>query len=139
MTIHYRKDHKNGITAPNPEGQRDVIAHITKHRGMKTPYTSVSEDKNAIKHFSGVLYKTDIMKIKADAHCFITHAMLLNELQKNIQTTRRAEKILAERAYLLAQRAKEALIDWQFNLTAIRRTERIKFCYTHIQKYFTRD
>lgn len=139
MTIHYRKDHKNGITPPNPEGPHDVIAHITKHRGMKTPYTSVSEDKTAIKRFTGVTYKTDSIKSTHDSHLFIAHADLLKELQRTIQTTSRTEKILAERAYLLAQRAKEALIDWQFNLNSIKRTERIKFCYAQIQHYFTRD
>jgi len=56
MTIHYRRDRlksKGGITPPNPDAPRDLISHITKHRGEKTPYTSVSEDKNAIDHFDG--------------------------------------------------------------------------------------
>ena len=38
MTTHYRKDNPNGITAPNPDGNRDIVGHITKYRGIKTPY-----------------------------------------------------------------------------------------------------
>lgn len=138
MATHYRKDNPNGITAPNPDGDRDIIGHITKHRGMKTPYTSVSEDENAIRHFSGATYKTDSVHIEADNHSFITHSALLEEIRKTVQTAKRKDKILASRAYLLAQRAKEALIDWQFDVDTIERKKRIAFCYTQIQKYFHR-
>ena len=138
MTTHYRKDNPNGITAPNPDGNRDIVGHITKHRGIKTPYTSVSEDKNAIRHFSGETYKTDSADIEADNHLFITHSTLLQEIGKTVQTAKRGEKILASRAHMLAQRAKEALIDWQFNLDSIERKNRITFCNTQIQKYFHR-
>ena len=44
MATHYRKDGPGGLTAPNPDAVKDVVAHITKHRGMKTVYTSVSEE-----------------------------------------------------------------------------------------------
>jgi hypothetical protein len=136
MSIHYRKDNPNGITAPNPELERNVIFHITKCRGMKTPYTSVSEDINAINHFDGVTYRTNSDDIRTDNHIFITHANLLQELQNVIRTAKRAEKVKAERAYMLAQRAREGLIDWQFCLDSIERKNRIAFCFTQIQKYF---
>ncbi len=135
---HYRKDNPNGITAPNPDGNRSIVEHITKHRGMKTPYTSVSEDPNVIKHFSGDLYKTDPNNIVADGHNFKTHSDVINELRSIIQTSVRSERILANRAFQYAKRAKEGLIDWQFLLNNINRKDRISWCYKHIQKYFQR-
>ena len=135
MAIHYRKDSSSGITAPNPDGTSDVVAHITKHRGMKTALTSVSEDSNSIKHFSGILYRTEADDIIRDAHIFVTHLQLLNDLKGKIQTSTKADKIRASRAFQLAVRAKEALINWQFPLDNIDRKERISWCFKHIQAY----
>ncbi len=138
MTIHYRKDSPNGITPPNPDSIRDIVSHITKHRGMKTAYTSVSEDQNAIKHISGQLYKTDSSEIILDNHKFITHPELTEALKGVIQSSQKADKVIASRAFQFAVRAKEALIDWQFDLSKTDRKERISWCYEHIQKYFSR-
>ena len=135
---HYRKDNPNGVTAPNPDGDRDIVAHITKHRGMKTPYTSVSEDQNAIRHFSGELYKTDSDDIVAGGHVFKNHSEVVDELTSIIQTSARAERILAGRAFQYVKRAKEALIDWRFLLDNVKKKDRISWCYSHIQKYFQR-
>ena len=135
---HYRKDNPNGITAPNPDGNRNIVEHISKHRGMKTPYTSVSENLNAIKHFSGELYKTDPVNVVADGHNFKSHPDVIDELRSIIQTSVKSERILANRAFQYAKRAKEALIDWQFSLDNIKRKDRISWCYDHIQKYFQR-
>ncbi len=138
MATHFRKDSSNSITGPNPDGPDDLVAHITKHRGMKTAFTSVSADKNAIKHFSGVLYRTESDHIMRDDHIFISHPQLIEELRQKIQTSRRAERIIASRALQLAARAKEALIHWQFDLDRMDRKERMGWCYKQIQKYFQR-
>ena len=106
--MHYRNDNPKGITAPNPDGDRSIIAHITKHRGMKTPYTSVSEDRNAIQHFDGETYQVESDSVIMDNHVFTKHADLLSELQQSVRATKRAEKVAASRAFMLAQRAKEA-------------------------------
>jgi hypothetical protein len=138
VTAHYRNDNPKGITAPNPAGEKNKVAHITKHRGMKTPYTSVSEDQKCIQHFEGVTYQTDDQAIISDKHNFISHPDLLGELQALARTSKRADKIVASRAYMLAQRAREALIDWQFDVGSIDRKKRIAFCYHNIQRYFQR-
>ncbi len=138
MNLHYRNDNPKGITAPNPDAERNKVAHITKHRGMKTPYTSVSEDKNCIQHFDGVTYQTDPQHIISDNHEFVSHPDLLSELQELVRTSKRADKIVASRAFMLAQRAKEALIDWQFGVSSMDRKSRVTFCYNNIQKYFQR-
>ncbi len=135
---HYRKDNPNGITPPNPDGDRDIVAHITKDRGMKTPYTSVSEVQNSINHFSGILYKTEPNQIINDKHKFKAHSELMNELRSIILTSSKKERIYAQRAFMLANRAKEALIEWEFILDTVKKKDRIKWCYNHIQKYFQR-
>jgi hypothetical protein len=101
-------------------------------------YTSVSEDKDCIQHFGGVTYQTDPQDIISHNHVFVSHPDLLGELQELVRTSKRADKITASRAFMLAQRAKEALIDWQFDITSIDRNRRITFCYNNIQQYFKR-
>ena len=136
--LHYRNDHPKGITAPNPDADRGKVAHITRHRGMKSPYTSVSEDKNCIQHFDGVTYQSDSRNIVVDNHGFISHSDLLGELQELVRASKRADKLVASRAFMLAQRAREALIDWRFDLSSVDRKSRITFCHNNIQKYFQR-
>ncbi len=138
MPVHYRRDNPNGITAPNPDAPKDMIAHITKHRGMKTPYTSVSEDKSAIEHFSGILYKTESDNIIRDKHIFHDHSSLINYLSGIIQSSRKGERILAVRAFQFVKNAREALIDWQFSLDSIDRKERITYCFKQVQQYFSK-
>jgi hypothetical protein len=136
--VHYRKDNPNGVTAPNPDGPNDIVSHITKCRGMKTALTSVSADRDAIKHFSGELYSTESDLIVRDGHAFIDHPRLIEKLKEIILSSHKEEKIKASRALQLAMRAKEALINWQFPLDTIERKERIGWCFRQIQKYFIR-
>jgi hypothetical protein len=136
MAPHYRKDGPNGITAPHLDSDKNIVAHITKHRGMKTPYTSVSEEEWAVNHFSGDLYRTESQDIIDDSHKFIAHPDLVDLLKREISTSSRENKDRAQRAYMYAIKAKEALIDWQFHLDGVDRKDRITWCYRHIQKYF---
>ncbi len=135
---HYRKDNPRGITPPNPEAEKDIIQHITKHRGLKTPYTSVSENADSIKHFEGSLYKTEPDNIISDGHKFKPHNEVIHDLNGLIQASTRKERILAQRALQLALRAREALIDWQFDLNSVEKKDYIHWCANHIQKYFYR-
>lgn len=139
MSPVFRKDNPNGITAPNPDGNRDIIEHITKHRGQKTPYTSVSEDRGAINHFDGVMYTAETASICTDGHDVISHSDISTQLKTTIQsTTDKRERALASRAFMLATRAREALIDWQLNASTIPRKDRITHCFSQIQKYFNK-
>ncbi len=62
----------------------------------------------------------------------------MNELRSIILTSSKKERIYAQRAFMLANRAKEALIEWEFILDTVKKKDRIKWCYNHIQKYFQR-
>lgn len=136
--MHYRKDSKNGITPPNPDGEQDVVEHITKHRGMKTALTSVSESSDSIAHFEGVLYSVEEVSVTRDGHNFTSHRALVAELRRRRDESTRSEKLLADRAIQYAKRAKEALIAWQFDLNGVQRSKRIKACFDRIQPYFRR-
>lgn len=138
MAEHFRKDSKNGITAPNLDAEKDVVQHITKHRGMKTPFTSVSEDCSAITHFTGVLYKVESVAISGDGHRFKSHGDLISQLHGLRGAARRQERIVVDRAIMLAKRAKEALVEWEFDLSSIERKDHISFCHKQIQKYFSK-
>jgi len=133
---HYRKDSPQGITPPNPDAERDIVQHITKHRGLKTPYTSVSESPDAIQHFEGHLYRTNPHEIINDQHTFINHADLIGQLRLLNQASTRETRVLAVRAIQLATRAREALVQWEFSLDAVNRKDRIAWCQRQIQKYF---
>lgn len=136
LPSHYRKDSPHGITPPNPDADPDIIQHITKYRGQKTPYTSVSESLDAIKHFDGVAYSTQPTLITQDDHVFIHHTDLVNQLKLLNQASTRGERVLAVRALQLATRAKEALIQWKFELGTVKKKDRIGWCQRNIQKYF---
>jgi hypothetical protein len=136
LPSHYRKDSPHGITPPNPDADPDIIQHITKHRGQKTPFTSVSESPDAIKHFEGILYTTQPNQIVGDRHIFLNHADLINHLKSLNQSSDRGKRVLAVRAILLATRAKEALVQWEFSLDKVKRKDRIVWCQRYIQKYF---
>ena len=138
MAAHYRKDSPNGITPPNPDAARDVIQHITKHRGMKTPYTSVSPDAAPLRRFDGVLYETDSTLVVDDGHSFIDNPSLMATLQAAKNGATRQERILADRALMLARRVKEALVDWHFDTSAVARKDRINWCAGKIQPYFNK-
>ena len=138
MTAHYRRDSAKGVTAPNPDADRDILQHITKYRGQKTPYTSVSEDSKAINHIDGVMYETDSDNVERDAHEFISHSHLTELLRAQLHGSTRGDRVLAARALQLATRAAEALIDWRFTVGGIARKDRVSWCYTQIQRYFRR-
>jgi hypothetical protein len=138
IPTHYRQDGPAGITPPNPDNDVGTIGHITKRRGMKTAYTSVSEKIDAIRHFSGVLYSTEPDVIIADGHPFQGHIELLDELRLAIHQATRADRLLAQRAFQYAERAKEALVKWRFDLSRVEPKERIGWCWARVQPYFTR-
>lgn len=136
IPTHYRKDSPNGITPPNPDNVVSLVEHITKHRGQKTHFTSVSEKADAVKHFSGTLYSTEPESITADTHSFQTHSEVRDELRGLIQTSKRGDKVLAQRALQYAEKAHEAVISWQFDLSRVDRKDRINWCGSRIQAYF---
>jgi hypothetical protein len=138
IPTHFRKDSPNGITPPNLDSDVDLVDHITKRRGMKTPFTSVSEKIESIKHINGTLYSTDPNVVVNDGHGFRQHSEIVTELRDLVQVTQRAERVVAQRALMLTERNREALISWKFDLERIERKNRISWCAGHIQKYFTK-
>ncbi|GAA4422411.1 hypothetical protein GCM10023155_06000 [Bremerella cremea] len=138
MALHFRKDSPNGITPPNPDVSVSPVDHITKARGKKTQYTSVSESEDSIRHFSGQCYRCESSEIVSEGHEVLLHADLLMLLRTTALGAQRAEKIKAERALQLATRAREALIDWKFDLKGVARKDRITHSASQIQKFFVR-
>ena len=133
MPKHFRKDNPNGITPPNPDVIVTYFDHITKRRGMKTCYTSVSEGEKFINHFDGCLYHTSASSIKIDGHEFIPHSNVIANLCQARATTDRHERIAIDRAILMASRAQEALIRWDLKNKNVQRKNRISQAQNQIQ------
>jgi len=67
---HFRKDSSNGITPPNPDARVSYVDHVTKARGKRTQFTSVSEAADAIRHFAGDLYRCSRVRLALNqANC----------------------------------------------------------------------
>lgn len=136
--LHFRKDSPAGITPPNLDSDVDMIGHMTKHRGMRTPFTSVSERAESVRHFSGELYSVQPDSVIADGHGFHPHGGVIEQLRAAVHASQRAERTLAQRAFQYAERSREALIEWHFAIDRVERKDRITWCGNQIQKYFTR-
>ena len=134
---HFRNDSPNGITPPNPDANVSHVDHITKARGKRTQFTSVSQDADSIRHFSGELYRCSRIAVQGDGHTFVEHNDLVDGIRQTILKSRREEKIKAERALQYTTRAKEALINWKFDFRRVPRKDRITRCGDQIQAYFT--
>lgn len=98
MTDYYRKDHPKGITPINPDFEKDVVEHITKARGTKTRYTSVSNSLLSIRWVNGVGYKVVTEKVLTDSHEILNYDYLLELLTKEFQDSARKKRILVNSA-----------------------------------------
>ncbi|MFD0894393.1 hypothetical protein KBB96_07015 [Luteolibacter ambystomatis] len=138
IPLHYRKDSPNGITPPNPDNVVTLVEHITKCRGLKTHLTSVSAREESIRHFGGELYSTSPEEVIANSHRFVAHTAVREELRLLIQASKRAERVLAQRALQYAEKAHEAVISWEFDFSHVDRKDRINWCGSQIQPFFRR-
>ncbi len=135
---YFRRDQEGGITAPDLSKDCAFAEHVVRARGKRTRFTSVSLDKARIDDFGPALYLALRPVITTDGHSIIEHADLMASLRASASSSTKAERVRAVQAIRYAQRRKEGLIDWRFNLDGIERKEYIRFGYTAIQKYFAR-
>lgn len=135
---YFRRDQEGGITAPDLSKDCALADHIVRARGKRTRFTSVSLDKTKIDDFGPALYLALRPVITTDGHSIIEHPDLVAALRNSASSSDKAERVRAVQAMRYAQRRKEGVIDWRFNLDGIERKEYILFGYTAIQKYFSR-
>jgi len=136
---YFRKDQSDGISPPNLVMDCTYSEHIVHARGKRTQFTSVSLDPNKIKEFGPTLYKLKEEETLSDGHKIIEHQILLDALHTAAQNETKAERIRALQAIRYARRRKEALIDWQFDISSIERKKIITWAKKQVNKYFSRQ
>jgi len=135
---YFRRDQERGITAPDLSKDCALAEHVVRARGKRTRFTSVSLDKTKIDDFGPSLYLALRPPIATDGHSIIEHSDLMAALRTSAASSDKAERVRALQAIRYAQRRKEGLIDWRFNLDGIERKDYVSFAYSSIQKYFSR-
>ena len=135
---YFRRDQERGITAPDLSKDCVFAEHVVRARGKRTRYTSVSLDKTKIDDFGPLLYLALRSMITTDGHSIIEHSDLIAALRTSAASSDKAERVRAVQALRYAQRRKEGLIDWRFNLNGVERKEYVSFGSNAVQKYFSR-
>jgi len=135
---YFRRDQERGVTAPDLSKDCGFSEHVVRARGKRTRFTSVSLDKTKIDDFGPALYLALRPAMTTDGHSLIEHSDLVAALRTSAASSDKAERVKAVQAIRYAQRRKEGLIDWRFNLDGIQKRDYVLFGYNQIQKYFLR-
>jgi hypothetical protein len=135
---YFRRDQRNGVSAPDLSKLCTYAEHIVHARGKRTQYTSVSLDLTRIRDFGDTDYRLERVKAAADGHILIEHETLIAELRTAAIEGEKGERLRAVQALRYATKRKEGLVKWQFRIEGIVRKELIGWAEAHIQAYFIR-
>jgi hypothetical protein len=135
---YFRGDQAAGTTAPDLSKDCTFAEHIVHARGKRTQFTSVSLDRTKIKDFGEVTYLYLRSGGAADGHSLVEHAALMAELRRVVHHEVKDERLRAIQALRYADRCKEGLVAWQFDISAVERKDLISWAYHKVQQYFRR-
>ncbi len=133
---YFRRDQKNGVTAPDLTKACTYAEHIVRARGKRTRLTSVSLDRHKIDAFGPQLYSLARNLADDDGHVFVEHKELMNNLREIALSSNKKERARAIQAQRYAKRRLECLVDWNFQTDSIDRKNIITWAFESIQKYF---
>jgi hypothetical protein len=133
---YFRRDQDSGISPPDLTKDCTYAEHIVHARGKRTQFTSVSHDRTKITQFGETLYSLHTEAVLGSGHLLVTYDQLIAELQNVIQTGDKAERQRAIQAKRYAVRAKEALVDWRFDIQSVARKDRINWAKAQVQRFF---
>jgi hypothetical protein len=133
---YFRRDRKEGITAPDLTKSYSVAERIVRARGKRTNFTSVSLDLVRLHDFGEAQYQLKRAKAEADRHRIIEHEELMTMLLNTCRSSDKYDRARALQAMRYAKTRLEGLIEWRFDASAIERKGLIKWAYRQIQKYF---
>lgn len=118
---YFRRDQKNGVTAPDLTKTCTYAEHIVRARGKRTRFTSVSLDRHKIDDFGLQLYSLLRNSVDNDGHVFVEYTELMNRLREIALSSNKDERAKAIQARRYAKRRLECLIDWNFQIDNISR------------------
>jgi len=133
---YFRGDQEAGVTGPNLEATSSFADHICRARGKRSQYTSVSLDQDRIRDFGEVVYELLRADAGSDGHETIEHEYLVEELKRRVGEETRAEKAKSILALRRAQKRREGLVDWRFDVSGVKRADLVNWATNHVRKYF---
>jgi hypothetical protein len=133
---YFRRDQKNGVTAPDLSKDCTYAEHIVRARGKRTKFTSLSLDGNKIDDFGSQLYSLLKNLIDEDCHVIVEHEELLTSLRETALSSIKSERARAIQAQRYAKRRRECLVDWKWKIDGMERKSLITWAFDNIQKYF---
>ncbi len=133
---YYRRDQKDGITAPNLARCCSYAEHIVSARGKRDQYTSVSLAPNTIRIFGEQLHRLLTEPLRQDGHELVEHERLLMALREVAASQEKAHRARAVQALRYAKKRKEGLIEWKFATHSVPAKDLITWAYAKVQQYF---
>lgn len=133
---YFRRDQKDGVTAPDLTKDCTYAEHIVRARGKRTRFTSISLDRRKIDDFGPQLYSLLRNIIDGDSHVIVEHEELIRCLRDTALASEKSERARAIQAQRYARRRLECLIDWKFEIDGKERKNIIAWAFDKIQKYF---
>ncbi len=133
---YYRRDQKDGITAPNLARCCSYAEHIVSVRGKRDQYTSVSLSPHTIRVFGEQLYRLLQEPLLQAGHVLVEHECLLTSLRDVATSHDKAHRARAIQAIRYAKKRKEGLIEWKFETHSVATKDLITLAHTKVQKYF---
>lgn len=133
---YYRRDQKDGITAPNLAKCCSYAEHIVSARGKGDQYTSVSLAPHTIRIFGERLYRLLKDILLEDRHDLVEHERLLVALREVAVTQDKVHRERALQALRYAKKRKEGLIEWKFDTPSVATKDMISWTYAKVQRYF---
>ena len=135
---YFRRDQTHGITAPDLSKDCAHAEPVVRSRGKRTKFTSVSLDRDKIDDFGPSLYVALRPNLSADGHLVVEHISLMASLRNAAATGEKADRLKALQAIRYAERRREGLIDWKFDISSVQRKDLIRWPFSKVQKYFQR-
>lgn len=136
---YYRGDEANNITPPDLADQSSYAEHIVKARGKRSRFTSISTDPTSIRDFGTQLWRALQPALSAGGHDIEPHNALLQTLLNQAHTDPdKSTRQLARKAHGRAQKRREALICWHFNVSGVERKALQAWAQRHVQPYFAK-
>ncbi len=134
----FRRDQKDGISAPDLADSSSYAEHVVHARGKRTRFTSVSESPDAIRDFGDQLWKALRDALKKDGHPVVEHDALVKLLRGVLAGGSPDESERAARALPRTRKRLEALIEWHFNTSAVARKDLVGWATAKVRPYFSK-
>jgi hypothetical protein len=135
---YYRRDQQSGISPPDLSKAATYAEHITRARGKRTQFTSVTLDLIRNRDFGESSYRLRRPEVDDAGHLVVQHRELLDCLRQMVRQGKRDDRSRAVVALSYARRRGEGLVDWRFHIVGVDRKDLIEWVRPRVQTFFER-